>query len=333
MRLKGRRILVTGGAGFIGSHLVELLAPGNRVTVLDDFSVGRLENLAAVASEIEVVNADITDPGATRDAVREAEVVFHLAVVCLRDSIGDPLRSLLVNDLGTLHLLQAARSASNLERFVYVSSSEIYGTAEDEVMGEDHVTRPMTPYAAAKLAGEANTLAFQRTYGLPTTVVRPFNAYGPRAHLTGTSGELIPRLTARALAGRPLVIFGDGSQSRDFTWVQDTVRGIAAAGACDALVGDCVNIARGEAVSVLQIARLIQALVETDVPIQHLPARPGDVARHHADVRKARELLGYRAEIGIEEGLQRYVNWLSAQPGDPESWLGDGNKEEVNWRA
>jgi UDP-glucose 4-epimerase len=331
MRLSGRRVLVTGGAGFIGSHLVELLAEDNLVTVLDDLSVGCVENLAGAASEVRVIQADVTDPQAVAPVVGEAEVVFHLAVVCLRDSIGDPIRSLQVNDLGTLHVLQAARDAPDLERLVYISSSEIYGTGADGLMAEDHVTRPMTPYAASKLAGEAMTLAFQRTYGLHTMVVRPFNAYGPRAHLTGTSGELIPRMAARAMAGRPLVVFGDGDQSRDFTWVGDTVRGIAMAAACDILVGDVVNIARGEGVSVLRIAELIQALVGTETPIRHLPPRPGDVRRHHADIRKSRDLLGFQAQVGIEEGLRRYVEWLADQPGDPASWLGDGG--DVNWRA
>ncbi len=330
VKLQGRRVLVTGGAGFIGSHVVELLACANQVTVLDDLSVGRVENLASVASRVRVVRGDITDRDLVAEVAREAEVIVHMAVVCLRESIGDPLRTFLVNDLGTLNLLLAAQGAARLRRFVYVSSSEVYGSALRLPMDEEHPLRPMTPYAASKLAGEVHALAFSRTYGLPVVVVRPFNAYGPRAHLRGTSGELIPRLAARALAGRPLVVFGDGSQTRDFTWVGDVARGIVLAAECDALLGECVNIARGEPVSVLRVAELIRELTGTPVPIEHHPARPGDVAQHHADVRRGYRLLGFRARTSIEEGLARYLEWLRRQPGDPASWL-DG-EEVVNWR-
>ncbi|HZV49976.1 MAG TPA: GDP-mannose 4,6-dehydratase [Candidatus Dormibacteraeota bacterium] len=329
MKLQGRRVLVTGGAGFIGSHVVELLACANRVTVLDDFSVGRVENLAAAAPRVRIVRGDVTDRDLVTELVREAEVVVHMAVVCLRESIGDPLRTFLVNDLGTLNVLLAARGSTHLERLVYVSSSEVYGSARRSPMDEEHPLCPMTPYAASKLAGEVHALSFFRTYGLPVVVVRPFNAYGPRSHLRGTSGELIPRLAARALAGRPLVIFGDGSQTRDFTWVGDVARGIALAAECDALLGNCVNIARGEPVSVLRVAELIRDLTGAEVPIEHHPARPGDVVRHHADVRRGLRLLGFRARTAIEEGLARYLEWLRGQPGDPASWL-DG-EEVVNW--
>ncbi len=327
MKLEGKRILVTGGAGFIGSHLVEALAPTNRVTVLDDLSVGRPENLP---TGIRLVRGDVADLECVAPLVAEAEVVFHLAVVCLRVSLGDPLRSHRVNDAGTLNLLLAALGADRLERLVYVSSSEVYGSGGEQAMDENHPLRPTTPYAASKLAGEMMALAFHRTYGVPVVAVRPFNAYGPRSHFRGPSGELIPRLAVRALIGAPLPVFGDGSQCRDFTWVGDIARGVVLAAGCDRLVGDCVNIARGEPVSVLRVAELIRQLAGSSSPIHRLAARPGDVSRHWADVGRARRLLGFQAEVGIEAGLIRYLDWLRAQPGDPTSWL--EGEDTVNWR-
>lgn len=330
MKIEGKRVLVTGGAGFIGSHLVDRLAAANQVTVLDDFSVGDEQNLTRVRRRIKVLRADVRDPVSAKAAVNEADVVFHLAVVCLRTSIADPLRSHLVNDLGTLNLLLAARE-SNVERFVYVSSSEVYGSAVRVPMDEDHPLNPMTPYAASKLAGEAYALTFNRTYGVPTMVVRPFNAYGPREHLDGPSGEVIPRFVAWALGRRPLVIFGDGSQTRDFTWVGDTVRGIALAAECDELVGGCVNIARGQEVSVLRVAQLVQEIVGTNAPVQHVDERPGDVRRHFSGVERARSLLGFSARVGIEEGLHRYIDWARTMR---EHGLGGAEGVEVrNWQS
>ncbi len=322
-------MLVTGGAGFVGSHLVDLLAPSNDVTVIDDFSVGTRANLSS-SPQVNVLHADIRDRAAIDAAVKRAEVIFHLAVVCLRVSIPDPMTSHDVNALGTLNVLLAARESSSLDRFVYVSSSEVYGTARRVPMDERHPLNPMTPYAAAKLAGEAYALSFHRTYGLPATVVRPFNVYGPRAHAEGASGEVIPRFVARAIAGKPLVVFGDGLQTRDFTWVGDSVRGILVAAECDELVGDCVNIARGQEVRVLDIARLVQELLGTRSQIQHQDDRPGDVRRHFAGVERARSLLGFTADVGIEEGLERYVEWVSSQPRHLDSAL--ESEEARNWQ-
>jgi UDP-glucose 4-epimerase len=328
MRVEGKRVLVTGGAGFIGSHLVDLLAPSNEVTVLDDFSVGTLANLNS-SPQVNVVQADIRDRASVDAAVKQSEVIFHLAVVCLRVSIPDPMASHDVNALGTLNLLLAARE-SPLQRFVYISSSEVYGTAHQVPMDERHPLNPTTPYAAAKLAGEAYTLSFHRTYGLPATVVRPFNVYGPREHVDGPSGEVIPRFVARAIAEKPLVVFGDGLQTRDFTWVGDTVRGILMAAECDELVGDCVNIARGQEVSVLEIARLVQELVGTGSQIQHQAERPGDVRRHIAGVERARSLLRFTATVSIDEGLARYVEWVRSLHRQPSSGL--EAEEARNWQ-
>jgi UDP-glucose 4-epimerase len=330
VKIEGKRVLVTGGAGFIGSHLVDRLASTNQVTVLDDFSVGDEQNLTRSRRRIKVLRADVRDPASVRVAIKGADVVFHLAVVCLRATIGEPLSGHLVNDFGTLNLLMAARE-SNVERFVYVSSSEVYGSAVRAPMDEDHPLNPMTPYAASKLAGEAYALSFHRTYGLPAMVVRPFNAYGPREHLDGPSGEVIPRFVAWAMGGRPLVVFGDGLQTRDFTWVTDTVRGIVLAAECDELIGGRVNIARGQEVSVLRVAHLVQEIVGRRVSIQHLAERPGDVRRHFSGVKRAQELLGFSARVGIEEGIASYIDWARTMR---EQGLGGANGVEVwNWQT
>ncbi len=328
MKIAGKRVLVTGGAGFVGSHLVDLLAPANEVTVLDDMSVGTPSNLSS-SPHVNVLTADVRDRASVEAAVKQADVIFHLAVVCLRVSIPDPMASHLVNDLGTLNLLLAARDSS-LQRFVYVSSSEVYGSAMRVPMDEQHPLNPATPYAATKLAGEAYALSFHRTYGVPATVVRPFNVYGPREHVDGPSGEVIPRFVARAMADKPLVVFGEGLQTRDFTWVGDTVRGILMAAECDELVGDRVNIARGQEVSVLDVAKLVQEVVGTRSPIQHQAERPGDVRRHLAGVERARSRLGFDARVSIGEGLARYVDWVRSVPQPTSSGL--EAQEARNWQ-
>jgi UDP-glucose 4-epimerase len=328
VKIEGKRVLVTGGAGFVGSHLVDLLAPANEVTVLDDFSVGTQSNLSS-SPHVTVLRADVRDRVGIEAAVKHADVIFHLAVVCLRVSIPDPMASHLVNDLGTLNVLLSALDSS-VQRFVYISSSEVYGTAVRVPMDEGHPLNPATPYAAAKLAGEAYTLSFHRTYGLPATVVRPFNMYGPREHVHGPSGEVIPRFVARAMAGKPLVVFGDGLQTRDFTWVGDAVRGILMAAECDELVGDRINIACGQEVSVLEVARLVQETVGTRSPIQHQAERPGDVRRHLAGVERARSRLGFAAGVGIGEGLARYVDWVRSVPRPAGSGL--EAQEARNWQ-
>jgi UDP-glucose 4-epimerase len=199
---------------------------------------------------------------------------------------------------------------SRTERFVYVSSSEAYGTARSVPMSEDHPLEPTTVYGASKAAGELYAQGCMRTYGLPVTVIRPFNSYGPREHAHGTSAEVIPKFVTRIMAGLPPVIFGDGSQTRDFTWVEETARGIVAATVSDALVGEAVNIAYGQGVSILDIAERLRGILGGGTETEYDAERPGDVMHHYADTRKARELLGFAASIDIGEGLERYVRWV-----------------------
>ena len=304
--------MVTGGAGFIGSHVVDRLCGLGSVTVVDDLSAGRAENLEAASATggVRLLKADVRDPEALRGAFRGADVVFHLAAKCLRISLSDPALVHGVNATGTLNALRAARE-EGVGRFVYVSSSEVYGTAGDATpIDETHPLRPHTPYAASKAAGELYALSFLRTSGLAATVVRPFNSYGPRSHVAGPYGEVIPRFVVRLLAGEAPVIFGDGRQTRDFTFVEDTARGIVAA-AVPTAVGEVLNIGCGREVSVQQLARAAAAACgRPDVAPIFREARPGDVRRHLASTSKAERLIGYRSEVGLDEGLRRYVRWV-----------------------
>jgi len=318
---RGVRVLVTGGAGFIGSHLVEALAQaGSRVTVLDDFSSGRRENLASLGDAVEVVQGDVCDGAALARALAGSEVVMHLATRCVRLSLSDPGEVHRVNSEGTLRLLLAA-TRQGVRRVVYVSSSEVYGSAVSAPMREDHPLRPAGIYGATKLAGEFYAQVMSRSLGLPTVVVRPFNTYGPRAHFEGVYGEVIPRFTVRLLNGLRPVIFGDGLQSRDFTYVTDTVRGILLAAAGAEATGTPLNIARGEEVTIRQLAALLCRLIHPSLEPEYAPPRPADVRRHMADVDRGRETLGFRAEVGIEEGLARYVEWFRKAYPDPAECL------------
>lgn len=319
------KILVTGGAGFIGSNLVDALAERetDEIIVADDFSSGKRENVAQHASNprVRVAELDIRNKDAVRAIMRGVDAVYHLAVQCVRVSIRDPYLVHDVNATGTLHLLTAALD-ENIKRFVYCSSSEVYGTATRVPMDEEHPPAPTTPYGASKLAGEVYARSFFLTYGLPVTVVRPFNTYGPREHFEGPYGEVIPKFVVRALNDAPLVIFGDGTQTRDFTEVSDTVRGLCMAGECDALVGDVVNIARGQEVSVATLAQIVlDTLPESKSVIEHQAPRPGDVLRHYADITKARRVLGFEPRSALREGVKRYVDWLRRSEFDPRAML------------
>jgi UDP-glucose 4-epimerase len=331
--IEGKRVVVTGGAGFIGSHVVDrLAAAGHEVVVIDDFSTGSEDNLRQHVHDPRVIveRADVTDENAMRRLVRGADTVYHLAVQCLRVSLYDPMYVHQVNATGTLRVLSAALE-HRVRRFVYVSSSEVYGSARRVPMREDHPLRPLTPYAASKLAGEMYAHTFHATYGMPVIIVRPFNAYGPREHHEGASGEVIPRFAVRAMCGLSPMIFGDGEQTRDFTWVEDSAEGIVRAASCDALLGRVVNVAYGQEVSIRRIAELVlQAVGRADLSIVHAEPRIGDVRRHFADVRRARQLLDFSPSIAIEAGIPRYVAWLRSNVADPRALVAE--QEIFNWR-
>ena len=314
MKFDNLRILITGGAGFIGSHLAELLAENNEVSIVDNFSTGFMENLAGIKDRpnVRIENADITDQPRMFELVEGIDVIYHMAISCLRTSINQPEISHDVNAGGTLNLCMAGHK-HGIKRFIYCSSSEVYGTAVTVPMSEDHPLNPTTVYGASKLAGELYALAYWRTYGVPAIVVRPFNTYGPREPYTGARAEVIPRFLLLLLSGRQPVVYGDGSQTRDFTFVDETAMGLLQAGECDELVGDVVNIACGQEVAIYDIAkRLMNLTGNTQIGVCHADARPGDVLRHYADISKARRVLGFEPKVDIDTGLVRFVEWFEA---------------------
>jgi UDP-glucose 4-epimerase len=325
------RALVTGGAGFIGSHLTDaLIADGQPVTVLDDFSSGERQNLveAVGAGDVRIVEGSIIDPKALTDAIDGCTRVFHLAVQCVRRSLGKPIENHDVNATGTLLVLEAARRAQ-VERFVYCSSSEIYGNCGGERLTETTLPEPVTVYGAAKLAGEYYAKAYYQTYGLPVVVARPFNSYGPREHDRGDLAEVVPRFVIRILNGMAPVIFGSGENGRDFTYVTETVRGIIRAANTDALLGRSVNIAFGRMITISNVASAVaRACGRTDLAPIYVEPRPGDVLALQADTTLARRELGFAAGIDFESGLSRYIDWFRLRHPDPALLLED---KVQNW--
>lgn len=306
---EGRRVCVTGGAGFIGGHLAEALFElGAHVTIIDDLSSS--DSLVAAAlvdkdpARVRLIVGSILDPEALSQAVEDAQVVFHLAAVAsVTASLEDPERSYLVNATGTLRVAEAARLAG-AKRLVYSASSSAYGDLEPPGR-EDLAVRPLTPYAAGKASGEHIVTAWSRSGGLPGVGLRLFNVYGPRQPADGPYAAVIPALAKRLCAGEPAVIYGDGSQTRDFVHVTDAVRAFLLAGATARDPrGAIVNIGSGRAVTVLEVERLVaRAFDRQSLKPRFEPARPGDVAYSLADTSKARELLGFTAGVTLEEGL------------------------------
>ena len=257
--------------------------------------------------------------------------VLHLACLGVRHSIHSPLESHDVNATATLRLLEASRQCG-VKRLIYVSSSEIYGTARTVPMTEQHPAWPMTVYGAAKLAGERYTEAYFRTYKLATTVIRPFNAFGPRSHHEGDCGEVIPKFMLRALAGKPLIVHGDGTQTRDFTYVADTARGILLTATSDAAIGETINLGQGREISINELALEIGAATgRNDLEIRHGSPRPGDVLRLFADSSKAAALVGFEPKITLREGLMRLRGWYASSGLDPDQLLAD--EVEMNWQG
>ena len=328
--LKNRKVLVTGGAGFIGSELVRQLADEQAVVIaVDNLASGHKKNLEGITGNPQFVQEDIRQTASMERLLKGVEVVFHLACLGVRHSIHSPYENHQVNAEATLKLLQISHTLG-VKRFVTVSSSEVYGTAQKVPMDENHPTFPHTVYGASKLAGECYTRAFHDTYGFPTVVIRPFNTYGPRCHHEGDSGEVIPKFLLRTLAGKPMMIFGDGTQTRDFTYVADTARGILTAGLREEAVGETINLGSGFEITVNALAQKIREATGFDkAKVFHDQPRPGDVLRLYADSQKAKKLLGFEPRVTLKEGLVLLKNWYASLSQSPEELL---EKEIVrNW--
>ena len=327
----GPAILVTGGAGFIGAELVAQLAgEGRRVRVLDNFATGARENLAGLPPAlVTLTEGDVRDARALAEVMPRGGTVFHLACLGVRHALHAPRENHEVNATGTLTVLEAARAAG-VARFVHVSSSEVYGPARTAPMTEEHPTFPTTVYGAAKLAGESYARAAFATHGFPAVIVRPFNAFGPRCHHEGDSGEVIPRFLLRTLAGRAVVIFGDGAQTRDFTFVEDTARGLRLAARMDAAIGGTFNLGSGRETAIREVAAAVARALGLPPPaVRHTAPRPGDVRRLVADSTLAARVLGYAPRVSFEDGLRRLAAWYREGGLAPETLL--ESEVERNW--
>ena len=306
--------LVTGGAGFIGFHLVEeLVRRGEQVRVLDNFSTGKRENLVPFLDRIELIEGDVRSYHIVREAVQGVDYVLHQgALPSVPRSINDPITTNEVNVGGTLNILDAARDAG-VRRVVYASSSSVYGANQELPKREDMMPQPISPYAVSKLAGERYCHVFSRTYGLETVALRYFNVFGPGQDPRSAYSAFIPKCIVGMMAGQELEIYGDGEQSRDFTYVSNVVeanlRAVRAAG----VGGEVFNVACGHSLSLNQVVEHIRRALGCQGNVAYGPPRSGDVLHSLADIGRARERLGYEPVIPAGEGLERVVAWFQKE--------------------
>ncbi|MGH8597764.1 MAG: SDR family oxidoreductase [Gammaproteobacteria bacterium] len=312
--MSGSSVLVTGGAGFIGSHLVDrLVAEGHRVRVIDNFSTGRRENLAAVLGPIDLVEGDIADAGVCGRAVRGVEYIFHQAALgSVPKSVDDPRTSHDTNLNGTFNLLLAAVD-HKVRRFLYAGSSSVYGDSEISPKHERLPSCPMSPYAVQKLTGEFYCRAFFECYGLETMTLRYFNVFGPRQDPNSRYAAVMPAFAMAAFRGEAPVIYGDGHQSRDFTYIDNVVEANLLAMRAAKTRGESVNIACGEELTVNELVAAVNRALGTKVKPRYEGARAGDVRRSCADIGLAKKLLGYVPRVSFAEGLARTIEHYRAK--------------------
>lgn len=307
--------LITGGAGFIGSHMVEaLLNAGHNVRVVDNFSTGKRENLAHVMDRIDLHTLSITDRESLAQVMHGVDYVFHLAALAsVPRSVKDPLACNDHNVNGTLNVLITARDAG-VRRVVYAGSSSAYGDVESEFKSEDMPPQPLSPYAVAKLAAEHYCQAFTNVYGLETVTVRYFNVFGPRQDPLSQYAAVIPRFVTAMLDDQPPTVEGDGSQSRDFTYIDNVVHGNLLACHTDGVAGETFNIACGGRIDLLSMIELLNQLMGKQIAPVFTDPRPGDVRHSRAAIDKARRLLKYEPVVTFDEGLARTVAWYETAP-------------------
>ena len=310
------RVLVTGGAGFIGSHLVDrLVDEGFEVVVLDNFSTGNLENLRShIGKEnFRIIKGDVRNKTDVKEAVEDVDCIFHLAaIVSVELSVKNPLLVNEVNVCGTLNILEESLKL-NLKRFVYLSSCAVYGDPMYLPIDEKHPTKPLSPYGVSKLAAEHYCIAFYKVYGIQTVCLRLFNVYGPRQSKGPYSG-VISRFIDRLKCGKPPIIYGDGEQTRDFIFVDDVVDACLRAMNCRNCVGESINVGSGVETSINELARIISGLfgMQKIKPVYTKP-RIGEVGRSCADMDKAEKLLGLKPKVSLEEGLRKLVAGVHAK--------------------
>jgi len=300
------KVLLTGGGGFIGSHLAErLLKEGHEVRVLDNFATGRRENLLAVLDEIELIEGDVQSYERAHDAVRGREIVFHQAALpSVPRSIQDPLTSNASNVVGTLNVLLAARD-SDVRRVIFASSSSIYGSNETLPKREEMPATPISPYGVAKLAAEGYCRSFWEVYGLATVALRYFNVFGPRQDPLSQYAAVIPRFITDCLRGARPVVYGDGEQSRDFTYVDNAVEANVLAAAAEGVEGMTFNVACGERIRINGIIDELKSVTDLEIEPRYEATKPGEVRHSVADISRARKMLGYHPSVRFGEGLRR----------------------------
>jgi len=306
------RYLVTGGAGFIGSNLVErLLQNGEKVRVIDNLSTGKSENLKPFLDKIEFIHGDIRYLNTVMEAVKDVDYVLHQAALpSVPRSVETPLESNDVNTNGTLNLLYAAKELG-VKRFVYAASSSAYGESPTLPKVETMPTSPLSPYAVNKLAGEYNCKAFYNVYGLETVAVRYFNIYGPRQDPNSYYSAVIPKFIKLMLTGVSPTIFGDGEQSRDFTYIENVIHAnLLACKAPKKACGRVMNIACGERITLNKLFNELKKLLNVEIDVTYGNPRPGDIKDSLADVNLAKELIGYEPQVLVDEGLRRTVEWF-----------------------
>jgi UDP-glucose 4-epimerase len=310
-----RTFLVTGGAGFIGSHIVEgLLARGDRVRVFDDFSTGHRANIPRHAS-VEVLEGNVTDASAVSRAVEGVDCIFHeAALASVPRSIEKPLDTHAACVTGTVMLLNAAQKAG-VRRLVYAASSSAYGDKATSSKRESDLPSPLSPYAAAKLAGELYCQSFAQSFGIETVALRYFNVFGPRQDPNSPYSAVIPLFVTAMLAGRQPLIYGDGKQSRDFTFVANVVQGNLLAADAPNVSGRVLNVANGRSTTLLELIALLNQYLGTRVEPVFQPPRTGDVRESLADISEARRALGYEPQIDFEEGLRRTIAYYREAAG------------------
>ncbi len=316
--MKTEKVLVTGGAGFIGSHIVEaLVEKGFEVKVIDNLSFGKKENLASVMKKIEFKKADITDFGKIEKEFAGIDYVLHLAALrSVIESTKRPNDYNLVNINGTINVLEAAKR-NGVKRVVFTSSSSVYGNTEKLPETESDAPNPLCPYALTKLVGEYYCKMYSGLFGLETVSLRYFNVFGSRQDPKSQYACVIPLFALALLENKQPVIFGNGLQSRDFTFVQNIVEANLAAMKANAknVVGETFNIARGEATTVLDLFKKIRALLEKNIEPRFLPARPGEARRTLADPAKAKKLMEFECRVSFDEGLKQTVEWYKKNSG------------------
>jgi nucleoside-diphosphate-sugar epimerase len=304
-------VVVTGGAGFIGSHIAAALCnSGARVRVLDDLSTGHRENLEEIGSDIDFIQGSVADENIVRKALEGAEVVFHEAAIpSVPRSVESPRQTHIASVDGTFSLLLAARE-QKVRRVVYAASSSAYGDQPTLPKSEQMLPDPLSPYAVAKLVGEYYCRVFTRVYGLETVALRYFNVFGPRQDPTSQYSGVVSRFISALLSNETPMIFGDGEQSRDFTYIENVVAANLSAADAPEASGKVINVANGERITLNQLLAVLKELTgKENVNAEYAAARVGDVKHSLADNTMARELLGYECKVGLREGLKRTIDW------------------------